>query len=128
VTQEIGKAFGMQAPPDHLDGIEAVESDDDIAQKASRLLLVLLLGPVARNAPAARRSRWSASHRSRPTPPGRYRAVEVLRDGLVVPTDDDGAIGAYPDKADQLRFCCCLVLSIVGCRHRSVLCPRRVGR
>lgn len=43
----------MQAAPDYLDGLEAGESVDDIAQEAPKLLLVPLLRPVARNAAAA---------------------------------------------------------------------------
>lgn len=87
----------MLAAPDHLDGLEAGEVIDDIAQEAPGLLIVLLLRPVARDAAAAGGSGWSASHRSDGTTPGRYPALEVHHDGLVTPADHDGAIGPYPD-------------------------------
>jgi hypothetical protein len=111
----------VQAAPDHLDGFEAGESVDDIAQEAPKRLLMLLLRPVSRNAAAAGWSGWSASYRSDSTPFERNAAVEVLRDGLVIPADDDGAIGPYPDQADQLWVSLGLVLLILGAGHRSIL-------
>ena len=121
--QEIGEALGMQPAPDHLDCLEAVESADHIAQEAPRLLVVPLLRPVARHAPAAGRSGGSASDGSDRTPPGRHRAGKVLHDGLAAPADDDGVICPHPDEADQLRVTRRLALPILeGCHASIVSC------